>query len=120
MRRAAFVCLLLTLACASTPALPGTWRSIAGAPSTVLDFHRDGTLSWTYPGGVVQARYAVRGKELDITDFSGGMLQGKALYCIFELESERRLRMDCESARPGQTDVRPKVFDPAQTQIYER
>jgi hypothetical protein len=51
---------LFAFSCASAPTLPGTWRgSIMGA-FTTLDFRRDGTLAWTYPGGTVDARYATR------------------------------------------------------------
>ncbi|HVG23740.1 MAG TPA: hypothetical protein VND45_06265 [Thermoanaerobaculia bacterium] len=112
---------LFLSACASAPKLPGTWRgSSANATGTILDFHRAGALSWTFPGGAVEARWVARGRELDITDFSGGMLQGSALYCIYELEAANRMRMDCERGKPGQTDVRPKDFDAQQTQSFER
>jgi hypothetical protein len=119
--RAALFVSLLCAACASAPSLPGTWRgSSANAAGTVLDFRADGTLAWTFPGGTVTAKYVTSGRELDITDFSGGMLQGSALYCIHELETPRRMRMDCERAQPGRTEERPASFDPQQTQVFER
>lgn len=112
---------LFFAACASAPAIPGTWRgSSPNAAGTVLAFHDDGRLTWTFPAGTVEARYTTRGHELDITDFSGGMLQGSALYCIHEFQTANRMRMDCERGKPGQTGVRPKAYDPQQTQVFER
>ena len=116
-----FVFLFVLASCASAPTLQGVWRgSSVNAYGTVLDFRLDERLLWTFASGTVEAEYTTRGNELDITRVSGGMLQGSALYCIYEFETPNRLRMDCERGQPGQTDVRPKTFDPQQTQVFER
>ena len=121
LRAALFVSLLVAGCASAPPSFPGVWHGVsANASGTTLDFRADGTLEWTFAGGVVTARYAANGRDLDVTDFSAGMLQGSALYCIYELETRNRMRMDCERAQPGKTDERPKEFDAQQTQVFER
>lgn len=48
-------------------------------------------------------------------------IQGGLRAALFvSLETPRRMRMDCERARPGESNERPAAFDPQQTQTFER
>ena len=60
--------------------------------------------------------------RLDLSGFTAGPLAGRTLLCIYELEGAGHLRLDCEPSRTGIDDaaIRPKVFDPAQVQVFER
>lgn len=108
-------------ACAGAPAatdaaLVGVWD---GPRATAFHFFPDGTAWWIFrspaPPDTFRVTYAFHADEtprrLDLTGFDRGVLAGRTLYCIADLDGPDVLRMDCEPGPAGAGPaVRPRAF----------
>lgn len=108
----------------SAGALLGAWSGEdAEAKRHTLTFAERGRATWAIEGQGERQEYAIRyalddavtPHHLDLSGFESGMLAGRTLYCIVELEGADAFRMDCEPGPPeadgaGGEDVRPSDF----------
>jgi hypothetical protein len=101
--------------------LKGTWDNQNGQ---ILVFQKNNNALWIFytedKRDTFNIQYAANFKakpnQLDLSGFAMGPLKGKTLFGILEFKSNNIIRFDCE---PGATDtVRPKNFNPEQTQTY--
>ena len=110
--------LILAAACASERApsstLLGRWEAVsANASGSSFEFRADGTATWSLHKPF-EIQYRADATALDLFGFQEGPLQGRTLYCLTELGSKDRFRMDCEPT------ARPTTLDPAQAQEFAR
>ena len=130
--RAVLLVASLGLACATAPPTPrsnplgGTWVGASdNALGTQIVFASGGRATWRL-GDDFAVQYRVDSqagpKRLDLYGFDRGPLAGRTLLCVYDLSTAGELHLDCEPSRPDADaeSVRPKAFDPAQTQIFRR
>ncbi len=111
------------LAIAQDKRIKGIWDNEKGQ---ILVFKKDGQALWIFytesKRDTFRIKYITdfRSKpyRLDLTDFAAGPLKGKTLFGILEYVDKKTMKFDCE---PGTSDnVRPKEFNPTQTQMYKK
>ncbi len=118
--------IVVTSGCADTDGLTGEWQAVSdNAEGSSFVFREDGTALWLLPDTFQLAYEADLGASphtLDLSGFESGPLEGYVLYCIFELEGEDTLRLDCEPGVPGErgANIRPGEFGAQQTQTFAR
>ncbi|MGH7557923.1 MAG: hypothetical protein ACREMD_09175 [Gemmatimonadota bacterium] len=118
--------IVVTSGCADTDGLTGEWQAVSdNAEGSAFVFREDGTALWLLPD-TFQVRYeadfGASPHALDLSEFETGPLEGYVLYCIFELEGDATLRLDCEPGVPGErgANIRPEEFGARQTQTFVR
>jgi len=106
--------------------LVGEWDATsANAEGTSFVFREDGSALWLLPD-TFRIRYEAdrdaTPRALDLLGFEDGPLEGYVLYCIFDLEGDVTLRLDCEPgvATERGAGIRPDEFGGEQTQIFAR
>lgn len=100
---------------AEAPSLAGAWE---GDDDTGFLFRPDGTAIWFIPRSGEPDVFEIRYRLLefgsrfgvDLTGFDRGPLSGRTLYCLGEMLSPERFRMDCEPGPPGSATGRPTAF----------
>lgn len=115
-----------TSGCGDSDALTGEWVATSeNAEGSAFTFREDGTALWLLPD-TFRLRYEADHRSsphtLDLSGFESGPLQGYVLYCIFELEGDDTMRLDCEPGVPGErgANIRPEGFGAQQTQTFVR
>jgi len=111
--------------------LLGSWEQEAApaAGSQAFVFRSDSTALWIISTPARRDTFAIRYRvgaaatplPLDLYGFARGPLQGRTLYCIVDLPTPERFRMDCEPGRSGDRadENRPRTFTD-QTVTYRR
>lgn len=113
-------------ACGDSDALTGEWVATSdNAEGSAFVFREDGTALWLLPDTFHVRYVADLGSSphtLDLSGFERGPLEGYVLYCIFELEGDAAMRLDCEPGVDSERGpaIRPKEFGAEQTQTFER
>lgn len=125
-----FCILVLSIACRPTPKnyLAHEWQGDGG--KQIMIFDKDSTLKWIFHEETLSDTFFIHYKlnenthpdQLDLYDFSSGILKGKILAGIVELHSPDSLLLDFE---PGDTweeadSIRPASFDPDQKRFFIR
>ena len=118
-------CLLFLSGCFSALAqskkLTGTWDNQNGQ---LLVFQKNRNALWIFYSENKRDTFVIKFSadlkknpgQLDLSGFKEGPLSGKTLFGIVEFKGKNIIRFDCE---PGVTEaVRPKEFNPGQTQTY--
>jgi hypothetical protein len=123
---ATLVAISVAAACGDAPALVGEWEATSeNAEGSSFVFREDGTALWLLPD-TFRIRYETdldaSPRALDLSGFEEGPLRGYMLYCIFDLEGDDTMRLDCEPgvATERGTGIRPDEFGGEQTQIFAR
>ena len=120
---AIFFCLVVNSAFCQEKKIRGSWDNTTGQ---VLIFQKDQQALWIFYSESKRDTFRISYKtdfsgkpyKLDLSDFQVGPLKGKTLYGIVEFPDKKTMRFDCE---PGISDqVRPKEFNPKQTQTYKK
>ncbi|HKY61193.1 MAG TPA: hypothetical protein VJP59_09290 [Gemmatimonadota bacterium] len=123
---AALVAIPVAAACGDAPGLVGEWEATSeNAEGTSFVFREDGSALWLLPD-TFRIRYEAdpdaSPRTLDLSGFEDGPLRGYVLYCIFDLEGDDTLRLDCEPgvATERGAGIRPDEFGGEQTQTFAR
>jgi hypothetical protein len=113
-------------ACGNSPGLVGEWQATSeNAEGSSFVFREDGTALWLLPD-TFQIRYETdldaSPRALDLSGFEKGPLRGYVLYCIFDLEGDDTMRLDCEPGVASErgAGIRPDEFGGEQTQTFVR
>jgi hypothetical protein len=113
-------------ACGNSPGLVGEWQATSeNAEGSSFVFREDGTALWLLPD-TFQIRYETdldaSPRALDLSGFEKGPLRGYVLYCIFDLEGDDTMRLDCEPGVASErgAGIRPDDFGGEQTQTFVR
>ena len=123
---AALAGIIVLAACGDRASLVGEWEATSeNAAGSSFVFHADGTALWVLPDTFrirYEADFGASPHALDLSGFEEGPLAGYVLYCIFELEGDDRMRLDCEPgvATDRGSGVRPNTFGSEQTQTFVR
>ena len=106
--------------------LVGEWVATSeNAERSEFVFREDGTALWLLPD-TFRIRYEAdldaSPHALDLSGFEEGPLRGYVLYCIFDLEGDDTMRLDCEPgvATERGAGLRPDEFGSEQTQTFAR
>jgi len=106
--------------------LVGEWEATSpNAPGTAFVFRENGSALWLLPD-TFRIRYEIdldtSPHALDLSGFESGPLEGYVLYCIFDLEGDDTMRLDCEPgvATERGAGIRPDEFGGEQTQTFAR
>lgn len=118
--------ILMSGGCGDSDGLTGEWVATSdNAEGSSFVFREDGTALWLLPD-TFPIRYEsdlqTSPHTLDLSGFDRGPLEGYVLYCIFELDGDAVLRLDCEPgvASDRGAAIRPKEFGAEQTQTFAR
>ncbi|HET6341017.1 MAG TPA: hypothetical protein VFG78_02405 [Gemmatimonadota bacterium] len=113
-------------ACGNSPGLVGEWQATSeNAAGSSFVFREDGTALWLLPD-TFQIRYETdldaSPRALDLSGFEEGPLRGYVLYCIFDLDGDDTMRLDCEPGVASErgAGIRPDEFGGEQTQTFVR
>lgn len=113
-------------ACGNSSGLVGEWQAASeNAEGSSFVFREDGTALWLLPD-TFQIRYETdldaSPRALDLSGFEEGPLRGYVLYCIFDLEGDDTMRLDCEPGVASErgAGIRPDEFGGEQTQTFVR
>jgi hypothetical protein len=102
--------------------LHGTWQNDFGQ---TFVFNDDNTAFWVFKSGDVIDTFYIKYKvdyysepvTLDLYGFKIGPLTGQTLFGIIEFENNS---FNCDFEAGYNEKIRPKEFDPEQTQKYRR
>ena len=115
--------LTFNLAVGQGKKLKGTWDNGKGQ---ILVFQNDSKALWIFYSEAKRdtfkikytADFKTKPYRLDLSDFAMGPLRGETLFGIVEYSDKKTIKFDCE---PGTDEgVRPKAFNPTQTQTYKK
>lgn len=112
--------------CGDSSGLTGEWVATSdNAHGSAFVFREDGAALWLLPDTFrirYEADFGPTPHTLDLSGFDRGPLEGYVLYCIFELEGDSALRLDCEPGVDSErgAGLRPAEFGAEQTQTFER
>ncbi len=123
---ATLIAISVPAACGDDPDLVGEWEAISeNAEGSAFVFGEEGTALW-----LLQDTFHIRYEAdldasphtLDLSGFEEGPLEGYVLYCIFDLEGNDTMRLDCEPGVASErgAGIRPDGFGSEQTQTFVR